>query len=29
VKLLPGSKSVDPVTKLELVKFEMTAKVRY
>ena len=29
VKLLPASKAIDPVTKLELVKFEMSAKVRY
>lgn len=29
VKLLPASKSVDTTTKLELVKFEMSAKVRY
>ena len=29
VKLLPATKSVDPLTKLELVKFEMSAKVRY
>jgi type IV pilus assembly protein PilN len=29
VKLLPASKSIDTVTKLELVKFEMSAKVRY
>lgn len=29
VKLLPASKSVDSTTKLELVKFEMSAKVRY
>ena len=29
VKLLPASKAVDTVTKLELVKFEMSAKVRY
>jgi len=29
VKLLPATKSVDPVSKLELVKFEMSAKVRY
>jgi type IV pilus assembly protein PilN len=29
VKLLPATKSVDSVTKLELVKFEMSAKVRY
>jgi len=29
VKLLPASKAVDSVTKLELVKFEMSAKVRY
>ncbi|MCL2723568.1 MAG: PilN domain-containing protein [Polyangiaceae bacterium] len=29
VKLLPAQKSVDPNTKLELVKFEMSAKVRY
>ncbi len=29
VKLLPASKAVDPTTKLELVKFEMSAKVRY
>jgi hypothetical protein len=26
---LPATKSIDPVTKLELVKFEMSAKVRY
>lgn len=29
VRLLPASKTVDSVTKLELVKFEMSAKVRY
>jgi hypothetical protein len=29
VKLLPATKSVDPTSKLELVKFEMSAKVRY
>ncbi len=29
VRLLPATKSVDAVTKLELVKFEMSAKVRY
>ncbi len=29
VKILPASKSVDAATKLELVKFEMSAKVRY
>ncbi|MDB4937553.1 MAG: Type pilus biosis protein PilN [Labilithrix sp.] len=29
VKLLPASKQVDPLTKLELVKYEMSAKVRY
>ncbi len=29
VKLLPATKGVDPQTKLELVKFEMSAKVRY
>lgn len=29
VRLLPASKSVDATTKLELVKFEMSAKVRY
>ena len=29
VRLLPASKSIDSVTKLELVKFEMSAKVRY
>lgn len=29
VKLLPASKSVDTATKLEMVKFEMSAKVRY
>lgn len=29
VRLLPASKSVDSTTKLELVKFEMSAKVRY
>lgn len=29
VRLLPASKSVDSVTKLELVRFEMSAKVRY
>ena len=29
VKLLPASKTIDTVTKLELVKFEMSAKVRY
>jgi len=29
VKLLPATKSVDTQTKLELVKFELSAKVRY
>lgn len=29
VKLLPASKVADPVTKLEVVKFELSAKVRY
>jgi type IV pilus assembly protein PilN len=29
VKLLPASKGVDQATKLELVRFEMSAKVRY
>jgi type IV pilus assembly protein PilN len=29
VKLLPASKQVDPLTKLELVRYEMSAKVRY
>lgn len=29
VKLLPASKAIDSVTKLELVRFEMSAKVRY
>lgn len=29
VRLMPATKSIDPVTKLELVKFEMAAKVRY
>ncbi len=29
VKLLPASKSFDTVSKLELIKFEMSAKVRY
>ena len=29
VKLLPASKAIDPVSKLELVRFEMSAKVRY
>ncbi len=29
VRLLPATKSIDSVTKLELVKFEMSAKVRY
>jgi len=29
VKLLPASKAIDSTTKLELVKFEMSAKVRY
>ncbi len=29
VKLLPGAKVVDDKTKLELVKFELSAKVRY
>jgi type IV pilus assembly protein PilN len=29
VKLLPASKAVDAVTKLEMVKFEISAKVRY
>lgn len=29
VRLLPASKSTDSVTKLELVKFEMSARVKY
>lgn len=29
VKLLPATKAVDPLTKIELVHFEMSAKVRY
>lgn len=29
VRLLPATKSIDTTTKLELVKFEMSAKVRY
>ena len=29
VRLLPASKSIDQVTKLELVKFEMSARVKY
>jgi type IV pilus assembly protein PilN len=29
VKLLPATKAMDAVSKLELVKFEMSAKVRY
>lgn len=29
VKLLPASKEIDPITKLELVKFEFSAMVRY
>jgi len=29
VRLLPASKAVDQATKLELVRFEMSAKVRY
>jgi type IV pilus assembly protein PilN len=29
VRLLPATKSVDPKTKLELLKFEISAKVRY
>ncbi|MCA9585555.1 MAG: PilN domain-containing protein [Myxococcales bacterium] len=29
VRLLPASKGVDALTKLELVRFEMSAKVRY
>jgi type IV pilus assembly protein PilN len=29
VRLLPASKAIDTVSKLELVKFEMSAKVRY
>lgn len=29
VRLLPATKSVDAITKLELVKFEMSARVRY
>lgn len=29
VRLLPASKSMDSTTKIELVKFEMSAKVRY
>jgi type IV pilus assembly protein PilN len=28
-KLLPAGKIIDPVTKLELVRFEMSMKVRY
>ena len=29
VKLLPASKAADTATKLELVKFDVSAKVRY
>ena len=29
VKLLPASKTIDSVSKLELIRFEMSAKVRY
>jgi type IV pilus assembly protein PilN len=29
VKLLPATKSIDPLTKLELVRYEMSARVRY
>ncbi|CAN5916718.1 hypothetical protein BH11MYX4_BH11MYX4_11080 [soil metagenome] len=29
VKLLPATKAIDPISKLELVRFEMSAKVRY
>lgn len=29
VRILPASKTVDPATKLEVLKFEMSAKVRY
>ena len=29
VNLLPGSKFIDGTTKVELVRFEMTAKVKY
>lgn len=29
VKLLPGSKAIDTITKLELLRFEISAKVRY
>jgi type IV pilus assembly protein PilN len=29
VKLLPATKSLDTVSKLELIRFEMSAKVRY
>ena len=29
VKLLPATKQIDPLTKLELVRYEMSAKVRY
>ncbi len=29
VRLLPASKSIDATTKLEMVRFEMSAKVRY
>jgi type IV pilus assembly protein PilN len=29
IKLLPATKGIDTATKLELVKFEMSAKVRY
>jgi len=29
VRLLPATKQIDPLTKLELVRYEMSAKVRY
>ena len=29
VRLMPAKKEIDQVTKLELVRFEMSAKVRY
>jgi type IV pilus assembly protein PilN len=29
VRLLPATKAIDPLTKLELLRFEMSAKVRY
>lgn len=29
VRLLPANKGTDPVTKIEVIKFEMSAKVRY